>query len=306
MFGVACVIALLSGDKLSLLQPIHLQRHALLLKRYYFSKEQLLSETMVKRKSQNEVIPSALMPQRNTCSVAKKKKMSDFIRQKHVNKLSLKMAALKGLCLMTEESKWSVECFVCKQRIWSNKALSYDWKNIITQDSNAGKYLVNIIRRHCRREHPLTIIWNVIPEMRYREDLDMDPGEYLIHQAMRAGGSTGFVPTEPTQLNFAIALSMRIAQSIAWLRWNKMATKTVNRLGGMSALVKATEEKLNNLFEIALARIKSTLFIDSLASHTLEQMYNKLMLFFFETGRYQTCPIFSALGEVEQGNELVI
>ena len=193
------------------------------------------------------------------------------------------------------QTTWYIECVMCKQQIRSNKPLSYDWKKTIIQDTNLGKYLVNIVRRHCRRDHPSALLWNAVPETRYTGNSRIDQVEYLIHHAMRAGGSSGDIPEKKKQQDFANVFSMRIGQSLSWLRWNKMAERRMNRFGEINALRTAIGEKIDSLHEIGLARIWSKPiwskpFIDALASHSLEQMFNTLMLFFFEMGRYKSCP----------------
>lgn len=50
---------------------------------------------------------------------------------------------------------------------------------------------------------------------------------------------------------------------------------------------------MNKALESGNARIWSESFIDSMTTHTLVQLFNKLMLFFFEMGRYKTCSIFA-------------
>ena len=83
-----------------------------------------------------------------------KKTISDFVGDKLDHNVSLEMSALKGLCLLTEDPQWSIQCLVCKKQIRSTKDISYNWNATLNQRSTAEIYLVTMIRRHCQKEHP--------------------------------------------------------------------------------------------------------------------------------------------------------
>jgi len=228
-----------------------------------------------------------------TCVVAGEKRMSEFIQEKHDRNLSLKMKALKGLCLMSEETKWSIKCCVCNKRIRTNKKLSYNLTEPISQDTNEGRYLVSILRRHSAKEHPSTPVWNSVPEKRFTTDSKTPRLEFLIHQALRAGGGAGgFVPAELKQTDFLVSFIVRISNSITWFRWNKMAPKRIARLGEELSLGNSAEEHLRMTLKIVYGIIESKQFVDAMSTHSLEQLFNLLMLFFYEMGRYKRCPVF--------------
>ena len=50
--------------------------------------------------------------------------------------------------------------------------------------------------------------------------------------------------------------------------------------------------RIENTLDNGMARILSTNFAKVLETHTLDQAFNKLMLFFCKMGQYRYCPIF--------------
>ena len=228
-----------------------------------------------------------------TCAVANENNISEFIAERKNSTSSKKRTALKAIRLLKGGKQWSMNCFVCNHLILANKNITYDWKKGVSQDGNSGKYLVNIIRRHCQREHPETWLWNAVPETRFQVENGIPAIDYLLHQAMRAGGAFGFVPIVLSQSDFMVAFVERMASSKSWLRWHHtMVAKRLNRLGEAKTICAVASDTLDTLTERGKAKILSNSFCKSLQEHTLEQLFNKLMLFFYEIGRYKKCRVF--------------
>lgn len=230
---------------------------------------------------------------RYTCAAAKGKNMEEFVKGGRGGCPSLKMSALQGLCLMKLESKHSIGCFVCGCRIWANKELSYEPKEPISMNNRHNIYMVHKIRRHYERAHPKTPLWNAVPESRFSGEHELPAIEYFLHQALRAGGPYGHVPKEATQFEFALAFSVRMNNAIRWVQWHPMAAKRLQQLGAPKAMCNDAIGILNKLLEVGQARIQSKAFFESAATHTLEQLFNILMLYFYELGRYKSCRLLS-------------
>jgi hypothetical protein len=64
------------------------------------------------------------------------------------------------------------------------------------------------------------------------------------------------------------------------------------RLGQGRSLRSEAMSRLETLKSNGIHRIKSDEFDTSMKDNTLEQLFNKLMLFFWEMKRCETCPIF--------------
>ena len=50
---------------------------------------------------------------------------------------------------------------------------------------------------------------------------------------------------------------------------------------------------LKKLLEVGQARVMSNAFLELAKTRTLEQLFNILMLYFYELGRYKTCLMFT-------------
>jgi len=170
--------------------------------------------------------------------------------------------------------------------------LVYDWKKPLNQREKDGRFIVRIIRKHCEKEHPHTRLWNTVSETKTSVAERIEPVDHLVHQALRAGGSTGVIPSECTSFEFQNGFVMRMANAFSWLRWSRMTVKRLNALGEPSSLLKVARSRLDDVLQNCLAKIKSEGFQDTLGTFSLEQMFNELMLFFYEFGRYKSSPIF--------------
>ena len=236
---------------------------------------------------------SSQKARRYTCTLAKSKNMEEFVKGGTGSGPSLKMSALQGLCLMKLQSKHSIACFVCGCRIWANKELSYDPKEPISMNSKHNIYMIHKIRRHYTRAHPETPLWNAVPESKFNRENGLPAIEYLIHQALRAGGAHGHVPKEATQFEFSLAFNVRMNNAIRWVQWHPMVAKRLQQLGAEKTMCDDTIGILKKLLEVGQARVMSNAFLELAKTRTLEQLFNILMLYFYELGRYKACLMFT-------------
>ena len=228
----------------------------------------------------------------NTCEVAKGKTVTELIGANHGGNASVKLTALQGLCLISEEYKWSITCPACNKAIRTKKLVNYDFCEPVSQVGTDGQYIVRLFRQHCRAMHPDTWVWNAVPPIRIRGGDGITAFEHFLHQALKAGGLYGYIPKYLTPNEFISAFCMRIANSLSWIRWSRMMNKRLNKLQRIEALREDATDRINRLLDNGMARIMSSDFAKVLERHTLYQACNKLMLFFCEMGRYKHCPIF--------------
>ena len=245
-----------------------------------------VSETLAESQSRKR------RPNANTCEVAKDSTTTELIGATHGGNASLKLNALKGLCLLNEQSKWSLVCSACNERIRAKKVVTYDICKPVTQVGTTGKYIVRLIRRHIEMRHPDTWVWNVLPEIRVRDGDGISPAEHFLHQALKAGGANGYVPKSLARPEFYCAFSVRIGNALSWIRWSRMMNKRLNNLQQIDQLRENSARRIETILEHGLARITSSDFGNALENNTLNQMYNKLMLFFSQMGRYRECTVF--------------
>ena len=216
----------------------------------------------------------------------------EFVRHRASSPLSLKMDALYGLCHLKIQSRHSITCLVCGKPIRVNKPLSYEWQGNISMNNSRDIYMVHTLRKHYQRQHPLIPIWNAVPESKFKDGSILPPLEYLIHQAMRAGGSNSYIPKEKTQKEFLVAFSSRMSRAISWIEWNPMVLRRLTQLGVEKTACETASDRLRTLLEVGSATINSTAFMDNAKNYTLEQLFNILMLYFSEMGRYKKCEVF--------------
>lgn len=226
--------------------------------------------------------------------------MTELIGDNYGGNLSVKLAALQGLCLFSEVNKWSITCPVCNGSIRSKKQVSYDLHEPASQVETVGKYMVRLIRQHCEAVHPNTWVWNVVVPTRIKEDDGIEPFEHFLHQALKAGALHGYIPKALTAMEFCMAFGVRIGSALSWIRWSRMMNKRLNKLQRIDALREDATCRIRKISDIVIHRIMSENFASVLETHSLNQLFNKLMLFFCEMGRYRHCPIFGVQGNVLQ------
>jgi len=192
---------------------------------------------------------------------------------------------------MKLESKCSIRCLVCGHRIRTNKDLTYNWQDPINMNTNRNVYMVHIIRRHCQKEHPHTPVWNAVAETKFNKESKHSPIDQFIHHAMRAGGFNGYVPKDQSQVEFKLAFISRVFNAMRWVQWHVMSPKRLKELG-IDKSSGTANDILNQMLAVGVERISSKTFLQSAETSTLEQLFNTLMLFFFEMGRFKTCTVF--------------
>jgi len=258
-----------------------------------------LSTRKRKKSAEKSIRKRPNKPSVNTCLVAKSRTVTEFIGNNHGGKASVKLTALQGLCLISEEHKWSIKCPICNAVLRTKIVVNFDLCKPVSQNDRDGKYAVRLIRLHCAEKHPDTWIWHVVPPTRIREGDGISPDEHFLHQALKAGGLNGYVPKKLTKYEFSSAFCVRIGNALSWIRWSRMMNKRLNKLHRIEALREDATRRIENILDDGMARILSPYFAKVLETHTLDQAFNKLMLFFCEMGRYRYCPIFGM-----QSNEL--
>jgi len=216
--------------------------------------------------------------------------MVDFARQRESKKDSLKKLAVKGMCLMREENKFSFMCVVCGQKVRLKNDYKFDFKDHINQRNVVGKYLVSVARRHCQKVHPSIGIWNCLP---VQNQVLLTPQEAMVHEALKSACVDVRFPESLTRFDFVAAFQDRIQKAISWLRWNKRSFAKLNRLGGPPSLRADATEELEKVSIGTFRRIQSRDFDEAMKKYNFDQLYNLLQLFFCEQGRYLRCPVFS-------------
>jgi hypothetical protein len=77
-----------------------------------------------------------------------------------------------------------------------------------------------------------------------------------------------------------------------WLRWSRMTVTILNRVTRHATIRQDAERELVAIRQNGFTKIQSKQFVNEMKIYTLDQLFNKLMLIFFEMGRYKKCHIF--------------
>ena len=207
----------------------------------------------------------------------------------------LELSALEGLCRLGGEQKFSFKCLICNEPVHANKAFQaapYDVHSPLLQRNNTERTVVRLIREHCKKEHNVTWLWNVVPETKSDDANPIAPVDLLIHSALRAGGAHGTIPLKLTALEFVKCFSSKIETAISWLRWSRTTVTILNRVTRHASIRQDAERELVAIRRNGFTKIQSGQFVNEMKIYTLDQLFNKLMLIFFEMGRYKKCHIF--------------
>ena len=126
----------------------------------------------------------------NTCEVAKGKTVTELIGANHG---SVKLMALQGICLISEGHKWYITCPVCNKAISMQKQVNYEFCEPVSQFMSDGQYILRPIRQHCKEMHPEMWVWNAVTPVRLTGGDGITAFEHFLHQALKAGGSHGYL-----------------------------------------------------------------------------------------------------------------
>lgn len=213
--------------------------------------------------------------------------------------------AANALCLLKtecsrvkEKRKFGFQCLVCKKYISLTQDVNYDWRKPFGADTTSGRYLKRVCRRHCLNEHPKTPLWNVVynSETKYSAEMNDQPFSIFIHQAMKAGCIMGAVPVNSNRNEFTIAFKCRILSSICWIKWSQRAWDRLQQFVQDKDKQQQVRSdvilELEKVEKIGCKKINSDAFAEVAKNHSTESLFNELMLFFCDLGRYRKCQIF--------------
>ena len=208
--------------------------------------------------------------------------------------------AITGMCLMKVQEKFSFDCILCGQRVRLPKNYHYNMYDNIIQDTPGGKCVVSNVRRHCEQEHPTLWMWNALPA---KTNMEIAPLEALIHEAMKQASFDVRIPEKLCMVEFCVAFQCRIERAIDWVRWNKTCYVKLKSIRGDYSLRVTAINILEDISIRTVTLMQTKVFDDAMKTHTLDQLYNILQLFFCMQGRYKTCSIFSTPSPTVDGRE---
>jgi hypothetical protein len=189
-------------------------------------------------------------------------------------------------------------CLVCKARVSTRHQVKYKHDLKIKQCDAASRAMVKVGRRHCRKNHNDTWMWNLVPEcgaltmedpaILYNEA----PLDSLLHQALKTAATQTALPVTKDIVELITGFSDRMTYAKCWLRFCLKKNPILKKQKDHRKLRDRAVERIDEIHTAARKYMRTKEFQQAIDSYETENVINFLQLFCVEVGRYRRCRVF--------------